>query len=167
MGRLEAIWTDCGAAAVLATDDVVGKIAAWAREPDRPPPVIAVDRVEAGEAERLVPITVEAENLAFVQYTSGTTGDPKGVMVTHANVEANLAAIQQLVRAVPDDRGVSWLPPYHDMGLVGAILYPLTAGFQVHLMAPAAFLQRPLRWLEAMTRFRATIASAPNFAWQL
>ncbi|AYN37720.1 hypothetical protein D9753_00460 [Streptomyces dangxiongensis] len=105
------------------------------------------------------------EDLAFLQYTSGSTGTPKGVMVRHDNLVHNSAAISRALGTHEGSEGVSWLPPYHDMGLIGGILQPLYAGFPCTLMAPMAFLRRPLRWLEAMSRHRATVSAAPDFAY--
>jgi amino acid adenylation domain-containing protein len=107
------------------------------------------------------------ETPAFLQYTSGSTGTPKGVMLTHRNLLYNLKEIYRVFGNSALSRGVSWLPPYHDMGLIGGILQPLYAGFQAHLLPPMAFLQRPLRWLEAISREKATISGAPNFAYDL
>lgn len=105
--------------------------------------------------------------LAFLQYTSGSTAQPKGVEITHANMAANIAAISQAFGFGPDTVMVSWLPPFHDMGLIGSVAAPLALGFRSVLMAPGAFLRRPATWLEAVTRYRATCTGAPNFAWDL
>lgn len=105
--------------------------------------------------------------LAFLQYTSGSTAQPKGVMLTHDNLLANLAMIHQGFGMVPDDIGMIWLPPYHDMGLIGGILEPLYAGVPVILMSPLDFLQRPFRWLSAISRYGATVSGGPNFAYDL
>ncbi|GAB4170251.1 MAG: AMP-binding protein [Rhodocyclaceae bacterium] len=108
------------------------------------------------------------EDLAFLQYTSGSTGDPKGVILTHANLLANIRAMGEAGRVEPaTDVFVSWLPLYHDMGLIGAWLTPLYFGFPLVLMSPLAFLARPVRWLEAISRHRGTISGAPNFAYEL
>ncbi len=107
------------------------------------------------------------EDIAFLQYTSGSTGDPKGVVLTHANLLANIRSIGQAVRLTPDDIVVSWLPLYHDMGLIGAWFAPLCFGLPVVVMSPLAFLTRPERWLRAIHRHRATISPAPNFAYEL
>jgi 1-acyl-sn-glycerol-3-phosphate acyltransferase len=107
------------------------------------------------------------EDLALLQYTSGSTGDPKGVMLTHANLLANVRAIGQAVDVRPDDVGVSWLPLYHDMGLIGAWLAPLYFGLPVVVLSPLAFLSRPARWLRALHRHRGTLTAAPNFAYEL
>ncbi|MDR3501225.1 MAG: fatty acyl-AMP ligase [Legionella sp.] len=110
---------------------------------------------------------ITPDSLAFLQYTSGSTGKPKGVMVSHGNLLNNLAVMQLRNRSSEDDICVSWLPPYHDMGLIAGILQPLFTGYPVKLMAPMSFLQRPAAWLEAMSHFRGTITGAPNFAYDL
>src|ERR1700731_23019 len=108
-----------------------------------------------------------ASDLALLQYTSGSTGNPKGVMLTHANLLANVRAIGQALDVRPDDVGVSWLPLYHDMGLIGSWLMPLYFGFPVVVLSPLAFLSRPVRWLRAFDRYHATLGAAPNFAYEL
>ena len=108
-----------------------------------------------------------AEDIAFLQYTSGSTGDPKGVVLTHANLLANIHAIVSGLEIRPDDACVSWLPLYHDMGLIGAWFVPLFIGIPLIVMSPLAFLSRPERWLRAIQKHRATIAPAPNFAYEL
>jgi acyl-CoA synthetase (AMP-forming)/AMP-acid ligase II len=104
---------------------------------------------------------------ALLQYTSGSTSAPKGVVVRHSNLIANARAIQAVFGVSQESRGVSWLPPHHDMGLMGGILEPLWIGASTELMPPQAFLQRPLRWLKAITRLRATTCGGPNFAYDL
>jgi fatty-acyl-CoA synthase len=106
-------------------------------------------------------------DIALLQYTSGSTGDPKGVVLTHANLLANMRAIGTAVQMGPGDVGVSWLPLYHDMGLIGAWLTLLHFGMPLAVMSPLAFLTRPERWLWAFHKHRGTIAAAPNFAYEL
>src|SRR5437660_2508332 len=106
-------------------------------------------------------------DLAMLQYTSGSTGNPKGVMLTHANLLANIRAVGRAVEAGPGDVAVTWLPLYHDMGLIGAWLTPLHFGLPLAVMSPLAFLTRPERWLQAFHKHRGTIAAAPNFAYEL
>jgi fatty-acyl-CoA synthase len=110
---------------------------------------------------------VRPEDLAFLQYTSGSTGEPKGVMLTHANLLANIRAIAEAVGVRDDDVGVSWLPLYHDMGLIGKWMVPLTRGIPIVILSPLAFLARPERWLRAIARHRGTLSAAPNFAFEL
>ena len=107
------------------------------------------------------------EDLALLQYTSGSTGHPKGVMLTHGNLLANVRAIGAALEVRSDDVGVSWLPLYHDMGLIGAWLMPLYFGIPVVVLSPLAFLSRPSRWLRAIHQYRATLGGAPNFAYEL
>ncbi len=109
----------------------------------------------------------KGSDLALLQYTSGSTGDPKGVMLTHANLLANIRAIGEAVQLKPEDVGVSWLPLYHDMGLIGAWLTTMHFGMPVVVMSPLAFLTRPERWLQAFHKYRGTVTAAPNFAYEL
>src|ERR1700676_5151509 len=106
-------------------------------------------------------------DVPLLQYTSGSTGDPKGVVLTHANLLANMRAIGNAVQMGPGDVGVSWLPLYHDMGLIGAWLTLLHYGMPLAVMSPLAFLTRPERWLWAFHKHKGTIAAAPNFAYEL
>jgi fatty-acyl-CoA synthase len=108
-----------------------------------------------------------SEDSALIQYTSGSTGHPKGVLLSHANLLANIRAIQISLDIGPDDVGVSWLPLYHDMGLIGAWLGMLYLGTPLVLMSPLAFLARPARWLWALHSHRGTLSPAPNFAYDL
>jgi 1-acyl-sn-glycerol-3-phosphate acyltransferase len=108
-----------------------------------------------------------AEDLALLQFTSGSTGRPKGVMLTHANLLANLRAIGKAVAIGPGDVVVSWLPLYHDMGLIGAWMASLYYGMPLVLMSPLSFLARPARWLQVLSRHRGTLSAAPNFAYEL
>lgn len=110
---------------------------------------------------------VAGDALAFIQYTSGSTMAPRGVEVGHASLAANIAMIRAAFGFDADSVMVSWLPPFHDMGLVGSIVTPVGVGFRSVLMAPATFLRQPLRWLEAIHAYRATCAGAPDFAWDL
>ncbi len=108
-----------------------------------------------------------ADDLALLQYTSGSTGNPKGVMLTHANLLANIRSIGEALGMRNDDVGVSWLPLYHDMGLIGAWLMPLYFGLPVVVLSPLTFLSRPARWLHAFHLYGGTIGAAPNFAYEL
>jgi 1-acyl-sn-glycerol-3-phosphate acyltransferase len=109
----------------------------------------------------------KGNDIALLQYTSGSTGDPKGVVLTHANLLANIRAIGEAVELGSGDVGVSWLPLYHDMGLIGAWLTPLHFGLPLAVMSPLAFLTRPERWLRAFQKYGGTVSAAPNFAYEL
>ncbi|HEY6323031.1 MAG TPA: amino acid adenylation domain-containing protein, partial [Thermoanaerobaculia bacterium] len=110
---------------------------------------------------------IDGSTLAFLQYTSGSTSSPRGVKVSHANLWNNQEVIRRAFRQSERSVVVSWLPPYHDMGLIGGLLQPLYAGARCILMSPLAFLERPLRWLETVSRYRATTSGGPNFAYEL
>ncbi|MET0626705.1 MAG: condensation domain-containing protein, partial [Pyrinomonadaceae bacterium] len=110
---------------------------------------------------------VSAETLAFLQYTSGSTAAPKGVMVTHGNLLRNEELIRRAFGQTEESVIVGWLPVYHDMGLIGNVLQPVYVGARCVLMSPAAFLQQPARWLRAISRYGATTSGGPNFAYDL
>ncbi|MHC4953696.1 MAG: AMP-binding protein, partial [Planctomycetota bacterium] len=128
--------------------------------------LVTVDdlKASAGDAGRIL---VRPQGLGLVQYTSGSTGDPKGVMLSHANLLANIRATGQAIHATSEDVVVSWLPLYHDMGLIGAWMGSMYHACPLVLMRPLSFIARPQRWLKAIHRYRATISAAPNFAYDL
>lgn len=130
-------------------------------------PLVTTDNINPILAERLHDLAIDSSTLAFLQYTSGSTGMPKGVMLTHGNLLHNAALIYQHFELSPEIRGVSWLPLYHDMGLIGMALQTIYASIKITIMSPAAFLQRPIRWLQAISRTGATASAAPNFAYDL
>jgi len=109
---------------------------------------------------------VTGSSLSLLQYTSGSTARPKGVMISNDNIMSNLRSISRHARFGRDSIGVSWLPPYHDMGLIGSILSPMYAGFPMHMMAPMTFLRRPLCWLETISETRATASASPSFGFE-
>jgi acyl-CoA synthetase (AMP-forming)/AMP-acid ligase II/acyl carrier protein len=113
------------------------------------------------------PGRTSAQDTALLQYTSGSTGQPKGVVLTHANLLANIRVMGQALKATPGDVFVSWLPLYHDMGLIGAWMGSLYHGMPLFVMPPQAFLARPSRWLQALHRHRGTLSAAPNFAYEI
>lgn len=129
--------------------------------------LIATDEIPIAQADAWCQPHSSADGLAFLQYTSGSTAAPRGVMLTHGNLMHNLRLIHRRFGAGPQSRGVIWLPPYHDMGLIGGVLVPLFGGFLVVLMSPVSALQRPIRWLQAISKYRATISGGPNFAYEL
>ena len=123
--------------------------------------------VDGALAETWRPPRIRPGQLALLQYTSGSTSAPRGAMATHDQLISMSAAIREICGATPEDRGLWWVPPYHDLGLFASILQPVFVGNPTTLMPPLAFLQRPMRWLEAMSRERATMGGGPNFAYEL
>jgi 1-acyl-sn-glycerol-3-phosphate acyltransferase len=128
--------------------------------------VVTVDAVRSNHAFARLP-SHDSGDLALIQYTSGSTGAPKGVALSHANLLANVRAFGEAFSIGPEDVGVSWLPLYHDMGLIGAWFGGLYHGTPVVIMSPLSFLSKPVRWLEAFHAHRGTLAAAPNFAYDL
>jgi acyl-CoA synthetase (AMP-forming)/AMP-acid ligase II len=128
-------------------------------------PWLSVDGEAA--AAPAVPEQGPPSEIALLQYTSGSTADSRGVMVTHGNLAHNAAMIERAFRLPPGARGVSWLPHFHDMGLIAGFVAPLSCGGESILMSPESFLRRPLRWLEAIAHYRGQVCGAPNFAYDL
>ncbi len=166
--RLQAIMDDAQAKVVLTDEDTYQDRQSRI---DHMPDLaamhwIAVDTITNNPNDWQRP-AITPDNIAFLQYTSGSTGTPKGVMLSHFNLLSNLALIYKGFELSERSQGVSWLPPYHDMGLIGGILQPIYCHGWTVLMSPFAFLQKPIRWLDAISRYEATISGAPNFAYQL
>jgi len=130
-------------------------------------PWIATEAIDERDGSHWVAPAIEPDRIALLQYTSGSTGAPKGVAVTHANLLHNQAMIARAFGHSESTVFVGWLPLHHDMGLIGNVLQPLFLGIPCVLMAPESFVQKPVRWLEAITRYRATTSGAPNFAYDL
>lgn len=128
--------------------------------------ILFVEDFVAGLQDHVLPL-LKTEQAAFIQYTSGSTGDPKGVVLSHANLLANIRAMGSVLKADASDIFVSWLPLYHDMGLIGAFLGTLYFGSMLVLMSPLTFLARPARWLWLLHKYKGTISAAPNFAFEL
>jgi acyl carrier protein len=120
-----------------------------------------------GNASGFAPVRGRSGHIGFLQYTSGSTGNPKGVVLSHANLLANVRAMAKGARATTEDVFVSWLPLYHDMGLIGGCFATMYCGFPVVLMSPLAFLSRPSQWLRTIHRHRGTISGGPNFSYEL
>jgi 8-amino-7-oxononanoate synthase/acyl carrier protein len=167
--RIEGIATDADAAVALTTRDVLDRFDGLrAAAPSLEHLVWQVDsELDPGWADRWERPDIAGETLAFLQYTSGSTGMPKGVMLSHENLLHNSLRIMQAFEITRSQSGVFWLPSFHDMGLIGGILVPLYGGKFNVLMSPVAFLQKPLRWLQAIAKYRATISGGPNFAYEL
>ena len=167
--RIQAIVADSQAKFALTTSAILHNIE---QRFEQSPELQALswlntEQVAPGsEAEWRDP-NIHADTLAFLQYTSGSTSQPKGVMLTHGNLMHNLKAIQRGFQIDGNDSGAFWLPSYHDMGLIGGILEPLYIRCVSTLMSPVSFLQKPFRWLEAISKYKVTTSGAPNFAYDL
>lgn len=167
VARLRAIAGDAGPALLLTTAAAAREHAEALAEIAPGATVVAADATLPAAAAGWQPCRAEAGTLAFLQYTSGSTAAPKGVMVSHGNVMANEVAIAEGMRVQPGDVMVSWLPLYHDMGLIGGLLQPIHSGIPVVLMSPQFFLERPVRWLQAISQHRGTLSGGPDFAFRL
>ena len=154
------------ASAVLTTAEVAGLLDL--RDLTPAPRVLVIDTLRRGPALE-VPASSSLDQPALLQFTSGSTAAPKGVVLTHASLHANIAAIggPHGLNVGPSDVGVSWLPLYHDMGLIGVLLVAVHTQADVVIMSPVLFLKRPTVWLEALSRYRGTVSFAPNFAYEL
>jgi acyl-CoA synthetase (AMP-forming)/AMP-acid ligase II len=161
---LPTIRADTGASLALTT---LAVRTSWATLPLDNLCWLDTDQVTSDAAEAWRDPLVTSDAIAFLQYTSGATAAPKGVMVTHSNILHNERMIQLAFEHTDQSLVVGWLPLYHDMGLIGNVLQPLYVGNPCVLMSPTAFLLKPYRWLEAISRYRATTSGAPNFAYEL
>ncbi len=169
IGRVRAIARDCAPSIVLLQQDMRARSALCREEA---PELMRVDWLDTdtiadAQAASWRNPGIEPEALAFLQYTSGSASTPKGVMLTHANLMHNQASIHAAFEHDENSVVVGWLPLFHDMGLIGNLLQPLYAGCRCVLMSPTHFLQRPVRWLRAISRHRATTSGGPNFAYDL
>jgi amino acid adenylation domain-containing protein len=166
--RLEAITTDCTARLALAPTELVSQRDTYLRHS----PELAsltwacIESAETGDG-RDIHLAPSSDQLAVLQYTSGTTRSPRGVALSHRNILAGVERISQAFSLSAQTRGCSWLPPYHDMGLIGSLLSVLHAGGRSLFMPPAAFIQKPSRWLRAISRYHADVCGGPNFAYDM
>ncbi|MFF0221211.1 fatty acyl-AMP ligase [Streptomyces sp. NPDC004629] len=166
--RVSGILRDAEACAVLTDSAHAPEISAWlAAEGLTDVPCLATDDPAQGAADAWHAPALTPDSRAFLQYTSGSTSDPKGVVVSHRNLLANEAAIQRSIGTGPGTVCGGWLPFYHDMGLIGHILHPLYLGIPAVLMAPFTFLKRPVRWLKMVGDYKITTGGGPNFAYDL
>ncbi|MEO1378425.1 MAG: fatty acyl-AMP ligase, partial [Cyanobacteria bacterium J06635_10] len=168
LSRLLSIVNDAQPVAALTTTSILADIEKrWTEEPELTQlKLIATDSIESNPKE-FVPDEISSDSLAFLQYTSGSTGTPKGVMVTHGNIIHNQQMIQTAFGHSEKTIFVGWLPLFHDMGLIGNVIQPMYLGIPCILMPPVAFLQKPIRWLKAISKYRATTSGGPNFAYDL
>jgi len=167
--RLHAIIADAHPSVALTTSQTLSRLKHVITEAPELSSMrwVSTDSIDGQPEQDWREPDIDEDTLAFLQYTSGSTAAPKGVMLSHRNLIHNSILLASAFEYTTDSRCVSWLPIYHDMGLIGGILQPLFGGFHCTLLSPASFLQRPVRWLQAISRERATISGGPNFAYEL
>ncbi|AFY44045.1 non-ribosomal peptide synthetase [Nostoc sp. PCC 7107] len=167
--RIQAIAQDAQAAIALTTTDILPTVQSLMSQRTDLGSLqwLTTDNITPGIEDNWQKPHIDRDSLAFLQYTSGSTGTPKGVMISHGNLLHNAQTTRQFMEHSPASKFVTWLPMYHDMGLIGGILQPLYGGFPCIIMPPAAFLQRPYRWLQAISHYRGTTSGGPNFAYDL
>ncbi|MFJ7994437.1 fatty acyl-AMP ligase [Peribacillus frigoritolerans] len=167
--RIQAIVTDSQASIALTTSKISDEI----KKNSSILPYLSILRFKATDlisdisANEFQEKEISADMIAFQQYTSGSTSKPKGVMVTHRNLLHNLFLMEQNFKLSSETKAVSWLPAYHDMGLIGKILLTPYLGSQLVMMSPVSFMQRPLKWLQTISKYGATYSGGPNFAYEL
>lgn len=173
--RVTAVMRDATPTVIFTTSGIVENVSTYAvAQADQPPPtVFEVDRMDLDSRRKITPLRQEKPETAYLQYTSGSTRTPAGVMMSSGNLSSNF---EQMTAGLFPDEGrmvppgttsVSWLPFYHDMGLMLAIAAPILGGFETVFMTPIAFLQRPARWIQHLARHTRTVTAAPNFAYEL
>ena len=169
MLRLESVMSDAQARIALTTEITLSRIMPLFAHAESLTELqwLSTDTVSPDLAQLWQEPLIHGDTIAFLQYTSGSTATPKGVMVSHANLLSNEEAIRRACRHTERSTFVGWLPLYHDMGLIGNVLQPLYLGSYCVLMSPTAFLQRPFRWLQAISRYRGATSGGPNFAYDL
>ncbi|MEM9809075.1 MAG: AMP-binding protein [Cyanobacteria bacterium P01_D01_bin.56] len=169
MSRLQSIIADAQATVALTTTALLPTVEQRFEEAIDlgALKLIATDRLSLALAYNWQPLNVQSETLAFLQYTSGSTGTPKGVMVSHGNILHNSEYIKQAFDLSSESISITWLPSFHDMGLIDGVIQPMYIGFLGVLMSPATFMQKPIRWLQAISRYRATHCGGPNLGYEL
>lgn len=169
--RILSIIKNCQAQLILTTQEILSMAQFLSNQHPEFSQIqwLASDNLDGNYAENWETPSITRESIAFLQYTSGSTGNPRGVKLTHGNLIHNLGLIQKGFGITPKiDSGISWLPPYHDMGLIGGILEPLFVESHTYLMSPLHFLEKPLRWLKIFSKTKNPIVSGgPNFAYEL
>lgn len=165
-GRLNSIVQDSDAKIACTISDLKDVTEGWLeQQPNHKLRLICTDKINIKSAPSSWQCNIKRDDIAFLQYTSGSTGSPKGVMVSHGNLLHNTSLIRQGFGVSEEHVGASWLPPYHDMGLIGGVLVPLFSGLPVYLMSPMSFLKRPIRWLELIGKYGVTCTGGPNFGY--
>jgi acyl-CoA synthetase (AMP-forming)/AMP-acid ligase II len=167
--RLRAIISDAQPSLVLTTSAILSNAKGLFTQAPELQKLrwLATEKVTGSLAREWRDPGVTSNTLALLQYTSGSTAEPKGVMISHGNLLHNSAYISRVFTLIPETVTVTWLPAFHDMGLTNGIIQPVYKGRPCYLMPPASFLMRPIRWLQAISRYKATISGGPNFAYEL
>lgn len=164
--RIKAVLMDCDAAAVLTADEkdqlFLSELAGSAGVKHLP-----VNQIPQNATCNWKDPVLHSSSMAFIQYTSGSTGSPKGVVLSHSNLLSNAREMQEAFSVEHGDRGVLWLPLYHDMGLMGGVIQPIYNAYPTLFLSPLAFIERPLQWLKAISTTKATISGGPNFAYEI
>ncbi len=165
--KIESIQQDCNAPVILTTQDLLdedylknSKLSGL--------PIIATDMVSChAQTEIYNEFFTLPDDIIFIQYTSGSTSQPKGAMVSNANIMVNQVMLQNVFELSESSVGVTWLPLFHDMGLIASLLNAIYVGYPIYIMPPSAFIRNPLRWLQCITKYKGTYTCAPNFAYDL
>jgi natural product biosynthesis luciferase-like monooxygenase protein len=163
--RIRSIAEDAGVTLILGTDN--RQLSSFVREFDKRLRVVEPEQVQVEPGESWTPPALTRDSIALLQYTSGSTGVPKGVVVSHGNLLGNAACMQEAFGLTAEERSVLWLPLFHDMGLMGGVIQSVYSGYRTVFLAPSTFIHRPLHWLELVTSEKATISGGPNFGYDL
>ena len=165
--EIQARINSCQARGIITHPSLINKLKSQITIPAKDFHWLVTDNITADFVKDWIQPPITTDSLAFLQYTSGSTGIPKGVMINHGNIIANQKMLKMAFANTDTSIGLSWLPLFHDMGLIGQVIQSLYVGRPSIFMSPLAFIQKPLRWLEAISRYRATVSGAPNFAYDL
>lgn len=162
-----AVIEDMHPDAIITNIDYISRISVFLEAKGYPTPVFSIEELLLSDPQLWEPIGDLQDEPCLFQYTSGSSGNPKGVVISHRNIMHNSLVIQQSFFNNSKSYGVIWLPPYHDMGLIGGIIQPIYVGFPTTLLSPRTFLQKPIRWLRLISHKKATCSGGPNFAYDL
>ena len=164
--RINSIINDCDPVALLTSNNLSKKIDKWLdNQIGSDKPIIATNDLNLESSGDWKPKSYSSQDIAFLQYTSGSTSDPKGVMISHANLLHNSLCLQETFGLSRDSCSVSWLPSFHDMGLIDGVLQPLVHGYKGYIMSPIDFIRDPALWLRCIHKYSATHCGGPNFGY--
>ena len=166
--KIESIQQDCGARIILTTQDILDEGYLNHSASLSELLLLATDRISRqNQTDLYQDLKTEPDDVVFIQYTSGSTSNPKGAMVTNKNIMVNQVMLQDIFELNEDSVGVTWLPLFHDMGLIASLLNAIFVGYPIYIMPPSAFIRNPARWLQCITKYEGTYSCAPNFAYDL